>query len=189
MVGINTGGPTTSSYWNDELSGLSVSAGGTKIDDQSNLRVQATFIGWDYGSIWSINEGVTTPYLQGLAVPFASEHNYATWADNIIWSGGDSSETADPDGDGVQNTMEYALNLDPVDTNDAGNMPTAVISGSMLDFTFYRTRDNAYATYTVQSSPNLITWTDIDVNPGIVGALVTVSRSVPVFMRLKVTTP
>ena len=51
------------SYWNTETSGQSVSVGGYGKTTAEMLK-QATFIGWDFDTIWAIDEGVTYPYLR-----------------------------------------------------------------------------------------------------------------------------
>ena len=53
---------------------------------------------------------------------------YNTWLINYTLSGADALETADPDGDGYNNFMEYALGGDPEDPADSGHLPEAAIT-------------------------------------------------------------
>jgi len=63
LVGIREGGNTINSYWNNQTSGQSTSAGGTG-KTTAEMKTQNTFAGWDFPSIWNINEGTSYPYLQ-----------------------------------------------------------------------------------------------------------------------------
>jgi uncharacterized protein (TIGR02145 family) len=81
--GNNTGGlvgvfydetsSATSSYWNIETSQQATSAAGTP-KYTSELVSQATFTGWDFEELWSIQEGETYPYFQYQGE--AGEFNY-----------------------------------------------------------------------------------------------------------------
>jgi predicted alpha-1,2-mannosidase len=101
---------------------------------------------------------------------------------------------ADPDADGVNNLLEYALNGDPL-VNSPAILPAVSlpVPGSPLQLTFLRAR--ADLTYVVQGSSDLAIWADLATNPG------TVSTTTPVvftdsvsnpsrrFLRLRVTAP
>lgn len=63
---------------------------------------------------------------------------------------------SDPNGDGVNFMMAYALNLDP-NKNLSGSMPAPVISGNQMSMTFHAASKGAR--YTVQSSSDLQFWT------------------------------
>jgi len=62
LVGHNyMGAKTYDSYWDTETSKKSSSSGGAgKTTDQ--MTQQATFIGWDFDEIWTIDEGQSYPY-------------------------------------------------------------------------------------------------------------------------------
>ena len=109
---------------------------------------------------------------------------------------GTAANTADPDGDGLNNLLEYALNGTPTNAASAP-FPTASLlpsPSSTLQITFHRARPATELTYTVQASSDLVTWTDLATNPGTVGQDVTVTDSPPTgttrrFMRLKISIP
>ncbi len=68
------------------------------------------------------------------------------------------------------------------------------LSASRVQLTFARMRGDV--TYEVEASSNLVTWSVVAVNPGTVGAVVTVADSVTLdatntrrFLRLRVTAP
>ncbi|MCW1884955.1 hypothetical protein OKA04_09465 [Luteolibacter flavescens] len=71
--------------------------------------------------------------------------------------------TADPDGDGLENLLEFLLNGNP-GTPDTSILPTLNATGANFVFTFNR-RDDAKAGSTLifQYGSNLTSWTDVPV--------------------------
>lgn len=115
---------------------------------------------------------------------------YASWAAGIAWGAADSSATADPDGDGLANLLEYALGGSPLMAMDAP-APAVDISGLRVQISFLHAR--AEMTYTVQGSSDLSAWSDISYPPVPVGQIQTVLDTVDMgaahprrFLRLKV---
>lgn len=109
-------------------------------------------------------------------------------------SSGAADWTADPEGDGFPNFLEYALGLNPF-LHAAQPPLTASFTSSLpgsLQLTFLRAR--ADVTYTVEASSDLATWSTIATNPGSVSSIhpVTVTDTVPFspqsrrFLRLRV---
>ncbi len=118
---------------------------------------------------------------------------YASWAAGIAWAGADSAATADPDGDGLANLLEYALGGSPV-SNASTPVPSVQTSGPRLQLSFLRAR--AELTYTVQGSPDLSAWSEISYLPVATGQIQTVSDNVDSgasnprrFLRLRITLP
>lgn len=63
LVGYSFNSVVTSSYWDVQTSNQLISAAGEgKLT--SEMRIGAIFVGWDFASIWSINEGVDYPKLR-----------------------------------------------------------------------------------------------------------------------------
>jgi hypothetical protein len=65
LVGYNESGDVSDSYWDTQTSGTTWSDGGTgKTTDA--MKLQSTFTGWDFSTIWGMNSGINDgyPYLQ-----------------------------------------------------------------------------------------------------------------------------
>lgn len=68
FIGSNRGGMVTNSYWNKGAAGQS--AGATGSDDgitgltNTEMRSKASFEGWDFDTIWDIEEGNAFPFLR-----------------------------------------------------------------------------------------------------------------------------
>jgi len=97
---------------------------------------------------------------------------------------------SDGDGDGLSDALEYALGSNPAAAASTAQPTLGFGSGADADkltLTFNRAR--ADVSYTVQTSDDLVTWTDLAVNPGSVGANVSVtdlvSASATRFLRLQ----
>jgi regulation of enolase protein 1 (concanavalin A-like superfamily)/dienelactone hydrolase len=126
---------------------------------------------------------------------------------------GNAADTADPDGDGIANLLEYALadtgsSLDPADANTAG-LPTVTVESSKLKLSFERNTSATDVKYEIEASDDLATWTTIatrnagasswtfvsPVNVTDSGGAVTVTDSATItstsrrFLRLKATVP
>ncbi|MBC8008817.1 MAG: Ig-like domain repeat protein, partial [Burkholderiales bacterium] len=118
---------------------------------------------------------------------------YATWTQTTgLDAFGQPAPTDDPDGDGVNNFLEYALAGDPLQSG-TGILPvisSAEVSGA-LELTFFRAR--AELTYVVEATSDLTapTWETLATNPGVVNEPVTVPAPASVgapgyFLRLRV---
>ncbi len=109
-------------------------------------------------------------------------------------SSGNASDTFDPDGDGLANFVEYALDSLPTSAQ-SGAAPVAAFVSNRLSLSFLRAR--ADVSYVVESSDDLIRWTHVVTNPGSVGEVVTVTDSADLaalatsrrFLRLRLTSP
>ncbi len=112
-----------------------------------------------------------------------------TWFDTADPTG-PAADTADPDGDGLPNLLEYALGTDPLAADAPHLISLTPSSLHSLSLTFFRAR--AELTYRVEASSDLVVWTVLSTNPGVVGDEVTVtdtqalSSSPRRFLRLHV---
>lgn len=94
---------------------------------------------------------------------------YNAWTSAIEWNGADAAPEADPNGDGVSNLLAYAFDLSPLAGAAAPDLPfsgvdTVTTGGPWSTFS-YRCRSSAVdLTYRVQTSGDLVTWTDVDVD-------------------------
>jgi len=52
-----------SCYWDKDATGCPSSAGKAQGKTTAQMKSQATFSGWDFGSVWAIDEGVSYPFL------------------------------------------------------------------------------------------------------------------------------
>lgn len=132
------------------------------------------------------------------AVASASTPPVATFSDWQIDTGlsemdeADAAATADPDGDGIVNLLEYALGGDPLIPNSA-SLPQIAVDNTYMTITFLRLRSDI--NYRIEASDNLVNWSIIAENPGSVGSWVTVDDIVPIaeasrrFLRLVVVLP
>lgn len=92
--------------------------------------------------------------------------NYVAWQTAHFTTAeiasGRAADTADFNGDGVANLVEYALGRDPR-TGLGGTLPTASFSGppGAISLTFVREASKVDLDYVVEGSPDLQTWTTV----------------------------
>lgn len=100
-----------------------------------------------------------------------------------------AGDTADPDGDGRSNLLEYALGTAPRSADTATTLVVRAPAGFLaLDYPV----PQADLTYTPETSTDLATWvttgiTDISAGPGLRTATVPRPEGARVFLRLRVT--
>lgn len=100
---------------------------------------------------------------------------FTAWADTFstqLPNAADREPAADPDADGLNNLMEFVLNGNP-SAADSSIAPTLDASGSNFVFSFSRRDDSESpeTTLVFQSSPDLVTWTDVTVGAASAGAV------------------
>ncbi|MGJ8644342.1 MAG: beta strand repeat-containing protein [Luteolibacter sp.] len=87
----------------------------------------------------------------------------AWWVENYRFLS-DVSPTADPDGDGVLNVLEYVLNRNP-EVHDPAIIPTVDASTSDFVFTFDRLEvSDTDTTQVFQYGSDLLGWTDVSIS-------------------------
>ena len=70
-----------------------------------------------------------------------------------------AGDTADPDGDGIVNLMEYAYAFNPLATNT--NPFTGTLAGNQFQVYFPRNTSASDITYVLQTSSSLTAWSDL----------------------------
>jgi hypothetical protein len=90
--------------------------------------------------------------------------SYSDWAATKGLAGPAAAFDADPDGDGIDNGLEFVLGGQPNPANPGWNslalLPTATAQGNSLVFTFVRTKESAYLGPFVEFNATLGgTWT------------------------------
>lgn len=71
-----------------------------------------------------------------------------------------AGDTADPDGNGVSNLIEYALGTPALNPSAAVAIPQTTLTNNALTLTFTRPATANDLAYTVQVSDDLVTWQD-----------------------------
>jgi len=112
-----------------------------------------------------------------------------------------SGPNADPDGDGISNLMEYALNLDPKVPGSSG-LPVAAVENGMLTLSYTQVKAATDISYIPEISTDLVTWnqgsgylsmlqtTGSGTTQTVkVGSLISPSTAPKQFIRLRVTRP
>jgi hypothetical protein len=136
-----------------------------------------------------------SPALTGYEAWKASKFTPEQLADPLI-----SGDLADPDGDGIVNLLEYALNLEPLIASATG-LPAAAMLDDHLTLTYTRRKAPTDVTYTVEVTGDLTGgWTGTGVTEEVLaddGTFQTVRATDPAtisgnpkrFIHLKVTRP
>jgi len=177
----NIGGLTKSGYiftgWNTapDGSGATLAPGDTLILGTTNLALYA---------LW---QEAASPYDAWLAV----------WPDLLSLPVQDQAITADPDGDGLINLIEYALGGDPLApaTSATPALETITLDETThLAIRFERLRPDL--SYEVEAGSDLQSWEIIAYNPGDLGETIVVVDPTPSdtlnprrFLRLRITMP
>ncbi len=130
----------------------------------------------------------STPYELWQANTFSTEQLADPALEATVWG-----SLSDPDGDGLVNLLEYALQLDPISASAGPAVSLTTSEPSSLQISFRRAR--AELDYIVEASNDLASWLPVAANPGSVGDMVTVTDTVPLgaaprrYIRLRVTAP
>ncbi len=167
-----------------------------------------TGLGWSYtgsyalalesdGTIWA---GGASPQFNSQTVNYLVVFNgdepvltptFAQWVTTSGIPVGEQDAEDDPDQDGVNNLLEYALGFDPINAA-SGHMPEAIEDGATVTLTYTRVRANV--TYTVLATDDLAnpaSWSPVGVNQGTPDGNGVTTASIPLagprrFMKLHV---
>lgn len=84
---------------------------------------------------------------------------YAAWAAAAGFTGANTNFGADPDGDHIVNLAEYALGLSPTTPGTKG-LPLLTRTNGQMRFHFTQPTSTTGITYNVQTSTDLLNWTN-----------------------------
>jgi hypothetical protein len=124
----------------------------------------------------SFNGVITQPGYYTFSLDEVSNLASVTYAARSSWAASygldpatDGAPTADPDGDGYDNSLEFAFGTNPTVGTPA--LLSATRSGANISVTFVRLIGSASATYVVQSSSSLSAgpWTPTGITPTTAG--------------------
>lgn len=111
---------------------------------------------WSYTKDGSVSNGADTAWIDNAVIPAAGIVGITLWKDDNF-TGNDPAvvgDSADPDGDGITNLMEYALGLDPNQANLSTGIKVEMV-GNTLSIIYPKNTDATDVTWTLQSSPDL----------------------------------
>ncbi len=85
---------------------------------------------------------------------------YSTWVSGSPYNltGNDALPGADPDHDGIANSVEFVIGGNPATVSNVNMLPTSTISGSDLVFTYRLSDISAYLNPTIQYGSDLTGW-------------------------------
>ena len=139
--------------------------------------------------IASVSGDETSAHVTNRATTWTTQEEWRFANFGTINNSGNAADDAAPAGDGIKNLTKYALGIEPSGANSPDVLNMQVDTDRRLTLSFKRARPEL--TYTVEGSSDLRTWSNVVVNPGLVGATVTVTDSAPTnarsrFLRLKI---
>jgi uncharacterized delta-60 repeat protein len=143
-----------------------------------DLEVTSSGTIWAAGSATTFN-GQTVNYLavfNGDEQTTPPAPTFSSWAIDKALPPGLDGPLDDADFDGISNLIEYALDLEPLES-DPSALPPAVLENGILSYTYVRHRTDIV--YTVETSDSLTDWTTTGVDQGTPAIDGTTTASVP----------
>ena len=204
---VNANGGTAAvsfDYGLDSTYGTNVAGTPASATDYTDTAVSTTLTGLLPGTTYHFraNGGNGAGTANGADLTFTTLSLLQNWRQTFFGttaSSGSTADTADYDGDGIPNLMEYALNLSP--TTPSKLPVTTALNGANFEYTYSRSTSAAGAgtTYGVQWSSALPgTWSSSGVTQTVlsddgttqqVKAVIPVNAANAMFVRLSVTAP
>jgi autotransporter-associated beta strand protein len=130
--------------------------------------VIATYTGTRTGTFVTVTPGYTVDYGTAGTILLKQGTAFDSWAALKGLDGTPGKEKGlndDPDGDGLDNVIEFVLDNDPLSGTNA-NPPTINASGSDLVFTYTRRDDSEYLNPFVEFDTDLVAPWTVAVDPG-----------------------
>jgi len=139
LIGYQSLSSVTASYWDTQTSGLSSSAGGTG-KTTAQMYQQATFGGWDFATVWRIEEGVDYPRLR-VFDPLSSSVPPDAWLIRYYGSVAAAPETSVKD---WPLYWEYVADTDPTDPASRFAVTTASSATNTLSLSVHSATGRQY---------------------------------------------
>jgi len=115
-------------FWDTQTSGQSTSHGGTG-KTTAEMKQQATFVTWDFTSIWSIIQNQTYPYLQASGIVWDGGGGDNNWSTGANWVG-------DSVPGGTDNVVFNATSNKPCTVNTSATVANfSIVEGSTITIT------------------------------------------------------
>jgi fibronectin type 3 domain-containing protein len=138
--------------------------------------------------------------LEASATPAQTLNQWTAAAFPGVTDANITGPAATPDGDGVPNILKYFYGLSPGVSANTTTAPanTTTDNSNHILFTFRLGKNLTGVIYSIQSSPDLLTWTDTGVTATVLsdqGAYYLMQAAIPLgsapslYLRLKITTP
>lgn len=107
------------------------------------------------------NSANTAGITGGGAIQVGESAGFSSWVTSSPYnlSGNDALPGADPDHDGIANSIEFVIGGNPAAVSDSDKLPTSQIVGTNLVFTYRLTDGSAYLSPSVEYGTNLTGWT------------------------------
>ena len=160
---------TTTSLLASEVAWLIVSGPIASISSSGLATAGATYV-TTAASVTGSYQSITSNIL-ALSIVEAIADNYGTYASDGLpddWQvqyfgigNPNAAPLLDPDGDGFTNLFEYDASLSPISASIRFALQLQAVSGQPTQQKIIFTPRYATSTYTVQSSPDLITWSSL----------------------------
>lgn len=131
-------------------------SGGITGFNPANVTLSST--GFSGTGTWSLGQSgnsLVLSYALGVADP------YLAWATGAPYNlaGANALPNADPDQDGISNSVEFVIGGNPASVSNTALLPTLVVNSSNFVFTYRLSDLSAYLNPTVQYGSNLSGWT------------------------------
>jgi fibronectin-binding autotransporter adhesin len=149
-------------------------------NDTFDLADAASITGTPTFNLPALSPGLswdTSTFATNGQIKVISADPFLTWASGFGLSGGDAAKSADPDGDGVNNLLEFATNSSPTNGGSGARVYGKIhlIAGTpVLTYTVATRADATFAPngskqestkdlvkYTIEGSDNLSTWNTV----------------------------
>lgn len=134
---------------------LNASGGITGFNPANVTFTSTGFAGTGTWSLAQVGNTLVLSYALGVADP------YLAWATGAPYNlaGANALPTADPDKDGISNSVEFVIGGNPASVSNTALLPTLVVNPTNFVFTYRLSDLSAYLNPTVQYGSSLTGWT------------------------------